>query len=164
MTGTLSVQRRAADLREGDVIKHLDGEPAEIINTHGYDDTHGWAYCFDFGPDRVPFASRGSEVFTKFIPIPKVGDLATLCYPSDRYPFIVVGVSKTGSKLTLLELDHRIVSGNFQSNNAVIEYSVDQNFARRMMTANWSPKRGIYTAGGTPVSIGNARYYQAPEV
>ena len=37
-------------------------------------------------------------------PAPKVGDLATLYYPSDRYPFIVTAVSPNGSKLTLEEL------------------------------------------------------------
>lgn len=94
---------------------------------------------------------------------PQVGDLATLCYPSDRYPFIVTEVSPSGQKIAISPLAYRIVSGSFQTNDAVVEYSkVPDNVGVRV--CYWSSKRGRYTAHGTPVSLGVARFYQAPEV
>lgn len=163
MTTTLSTKKTARELREGDTIIHLDGLPAKIHYAGTHRDDYGIAYDFSFGPERIPFASRGGDTFVVLRDIPKVGDLATLCYPSDRYPFIVTQVTKTGGKIEISPLAHRIVSGSFQTNDAVVEYSKVPDTAG-VRVAYWSSKRGCYTCHGTPVSIGSARFYQAPEV
>jgi hypothetical protein len=95
---------------------------------------------------------------------PRVGDRATLHHPSDSYPYIVRKVSPSGRTVMIQRLDHTIVSGSFHTNDAVVEYSERADDPKEYRRVDWSPRRNRYTSKGTPVSFGNARYYQAPEV
>lgn len=177
MTSTLSIettnylktQVEAHNVREGDVIEHLDGRPAKVTFAGIHKDDHGYAYDFAFGkydPKNsetfVPYAVRSGDKMTKLVPIPQVGDLATMCLPSDSYPYVVVKVSPSGKQIEVRGIDARIVRGSFQTGNAVVEYSVNPNVATRK--AHYSEKHGCFKQGGTPLAIGHARYYQAPEV
>lgn len=160
-----SVTIKARDIRDGMTIRHLDGEPAVVARAGMHEDQFGWAYDLSFEGDRIPFAARGDESFERLLPIPKVGDFATLCYPSDRYPLIVVGVSPSGRKLDIVRLNYRVVSGSFQTGDEVIEYSMPKNVTDRdKLTAAFAPRRQRYTVNGQPISIGTARFYQAPEI
>lgn len=112
---------------------------------------------------RVPLLTVDArDVVFVLKPFPKEGDFATLHLPADKYPFIVRKVSPSGRKLELQPLNARLVSGRFGSHNEVVEYSCDPSFP--VQIAHWSPKRFRYQLGGTPLTIGTARYYQAPEV
>lgn len=158
------ISRKASDVREGDVIRHLDGEPAKVARVGMHEDQFGWAYDFSFEGDRVPYAARGKEPFTVLLPMPKVGDHATLCYPSDRYPFVVADVSPSGHRIWIRPLKHRVVSGSFQTGDAVVEYEEMEDQSVGLRCCYWSPKRGRYTYGSAAISIGTVNYYQAPEV
>lgn len=144
----LTTVKEARSVKEGDTIVHLDGQPAVVVRAGMHQDAFGWAYDFSFEGDRVPYACRGSEPVTVLRPIPKVGDHATLCYPSDRYPFEVTYVSSGGKRLRIRRLNDDLTS----------RPNADER------TAAWSAKYGCFKSGGTPVSIGTARLYLAPEV
>lgn len=128
-------------------IVHLDGKPAKVTYVGFRTDVHGPVYSFGFEGDRVPYACREGEQIECLMPIPKAGDLATLCFPSDRYPAKITHVTPTGKVLKMVRLDRdlNVIHG------ATFE-------------ARWSAKFNRYQNGGLPVSIGHARYYQAPEV
>lgn len=146
-------------------MRHLDGSVQRIKRIGSHRDEHGWATDFSFeNPEAIPFAVRDRlhETFTKLVPTPKVDDFATLHYPSDSYPYEVISVSPTGRKVTLRELSHRVIAGSFITGDAVVQY--DNNLQGSIRVANWSPKRGRFTCGGSPISFGFARFYQAPEV
>ena len=93
---------------------------------------------------------------------PKVGDLATLHYPSDSYPYIVVSVSANGYKVGLERLNPVPVPpgsrtpydrpGDPNNRTGIIDYAFRKASGR------------YYVAGSSPISFGMARYYQAPEV
>lgn len=158
------ISKPARSVKEGDTIRHLDGEPAVVARVGMHEDDHGWAYDFSFEGDRVPYAARGGEPFTIILPLPVVGDKATLCYPSDRYPFEVADVSPSGHRIWIRPLKAKIVSGNFQDGNAVVEYEPMEDQSVGLRCCYWSLKRGRYTYGSAAISIGSADYYQAPEV
>lgn len=167
--GFLQTTTKAHNVRKGDTIVHLDGRPAMLDYAGIHKDDYGYAYDFRFGqydPKNsetfVPYAMRGNDPVTKLVPIPKVGDLATMCLPSDSYPYVVVKVSPSGKQIEVRGIDAKIVRGSFQTGDAVVEYSVNPNVATRK--AHWSEKHGCFKQGGTPLAIGHARYYQAPEV
>lgn len=138
----------ARAVREGDTIVHLDGEPA-LVTFAGYSkDEHGPVYSFAFEGDRVPYACREGEQINMLKPVPEVGDGATLCLPSDRYPYEITAVSDSGKTLKIRRLTHDL--------KQIPEAGED--------IARWSRKFGRYQRGGLPVSVGGARHYQAPEV
>lgn len=143
----LTATRPARDIREGDRIMHLDGEPAQVLRAGMHKDKFGWAYDFSFVGGRTPYACRGDEPVTVVKDMPKVGDKATLSLPSDCYPYEVVAVSKTGKTLQVRRLTHDLKPTNSEPRKAT-----------------WSAKRGRFQCGGLPLSVGHARYYQAPEV
>ena len=94
-------------------------------------------------------------------PAPKVGDLATLYYPSDRYPFIVTAVSPNGSKLTLEELapaasEPARYAGPFPV------WDCDGDPATRTGRVITAHRKGdgSYGDGPVPLAFGHARYHR----
>lgn len=95
---------------------------------------------------------------------------ATLCFPQDRYGYVVVRASKTGTVLTL----QRLVSVNTATGHKPDRYDGpwpvwDHLYTPEEMAsmaeegefrATWSEKRQCYRLHGTPVHVGHARYYR----
>lgn len=150
---------RAVGLKEGDVIVHLEGVPARIRRTSQRQDEFGWVYQFEFD-GLVPFAARGHDIFKVLVPFPKVGDGATLRVGSDTYPFTVVSVSTAGGRIGIRKCRARRIDSNGLSEQQEYEYDEDESAPVRL--ASWSPTKGRYHSGGSPLSIGVRRYYQDP--
>lgn len=93
---------------------------------------------------------------TESIP-PRVGLGATLCFPSDRYPYTIVAVSASGKQITIQADDYQN-QDPWPDQNYL--YYVNKNSATlvaRLTKRGWKVK-------GTPVIIGFRRAYQAPEL
>lgn len=91
--------------------------------------------------------------------IAKVGDPATLVYPQDNYPYVVVAVSPGGAKITLEALDYSGLApayhhGPFPVYDCEVETS---RRSGRTITAHLG-RHGYAVGGSTPVAIGQARY------
>lgn len=93
---------------------------------------------------------------------PEVGMGATLCYPSDRYPYTIVSVSKSGYKI-VIQADTAVVTKPMKQYGDPVEYRYERNPQGRMMSA-FRNQRGVYKASGITVHIGDRRKYLAPEV
>lgn len=93
--------------------------------------------------------------------IPKVGDLATLCYPSDSYPYIVVEVSPTGAKITLEGLEPASDKpARYVRSFPVWDCPGDPAKRNRGRITAHRGARGYMVAGSTPLVLGSARYYR----
>ena len=95
--------------------------------------------------------------------IPKVGDLATYCIGSDRYPYEVVEVSKSGKTVTLRAMSYEIVEGSAFDGSA--RYCYHRNPQGSTMKATLR-KDGRYRQTGCSnygsVAIGYADAYRDP--
>lgn len=95
----------------------------------------------------------------------KVGDGATLHYPSDRYPYVVTAVSPSGNKITieplntgLVPVDRNFIARHTFTAEELKDLSLRLGGSR---TAHYSKKSGAYMVGGsTPVTVGTAYYYR----
>lgn len=58
-------------------------------------------------------------------PRPEVGMGATLCYPSDRYPYTVVEVSASGKRIKVTRDDFTRTDNNGQSESQTYDYTTD---------------------------------------
>lgn len=94
------------------------------------------------------------------IPEVSIGDGATVRVGSDCYPYTVIEMTPSRKTLTLRGCTPRLLSGSFQSNDALIEYA--ENPAGPIRVARWSAKYNKFMVGGQPVGIGIRRYYQDP--
>jgi hypothetical protein len=166
------VSKPARDVREGDLIRHpVTNEVVRVLSDRIWRNTGpellGYVYTFKVEGDSKLGPNSFDMKPTDYLYVckawPKVGDFASLCFPSDSYPLIVTKVSKTAAKIELARLNYRIVSGSFQGGDAVVEYWMDPN-VKHGLEARWSTRTRRYQAGGVSVSVGHARYYQAPEV
>jgi hypothetical protein len=93
---------------------------------------------------------------------PKVGDLATLHYPSDSYPYIVISVSANGYKVGLERLNPMPPT---PGSRTPYDRPGDPNGRTGIIDYAYRAANGrYYVAGSSPISFGVARYYQAPEV
>lgn len=93
---------------------------------------------------------------------PKVGDLATLCYPQDRYPYLVTAVSATGTKVTLAELE-RAAEAPARFAGPFPIWDCDGDPATRTGRTVIAHRQGngrYAVAGSTPIIFGQARYYR----
>lgn len=95
---------------------------------------------------------------------PVVGDGATLVVGSDRYPFTVVNVCKSGKVFDMREDDYQVVSGDgsFQSGYPVLAYT--RNRRGRSRRVRWSEQRQRWLSIGSPVGLGHREYYRDPHV
>jgi hypothetical protein len=97
-----------------------------------------------------------------------IGDPATLCYPDDRYPYVVTAVTPTTITLERVWVDaldvdnseNGAVRGGWPLND---KSSTKQYLPRetpgKSIKAHWSEKRKTwYVASTTPVVVGYARY------
>lgn len=105
---------------------------------------------------------------------PVIGEGATIHYPSDKMPYVVVGISATGSKVTLEPLrEPTPATGHTHAGThngfPVIdhEYTADELAAgspmrhdTRLTTAVYRRKNGRYYDGSLRVTFGGARYYR----
>ena len=95
----------------------------------------------------------------------KIGDWATYCIGSDRYPYEVIEVSKSGHKIVLHELNATVISGSCHDGSAHYEYSKNPEGYGSILVAT-RRKDGTYRAVGCrnygAVHIGIARMYRDP--
>lgn len=99
---------------------------------------------------------------------PKVGDGVSFVYGSDREPGTVTAVQlfKSGARVGRIRRiqvaydSWRIVSGNFRSNNAVIEYERNEDSPLMWLTQDANGRWRM--SGGNRVIIGRREYYQDP--
>lgn len=97
---------------------------------------------------------------------PQYGTLATLVYPQDRYPYVVVGGAKSGHYLFVAPVEYRNLP--MQSNGTHNGFPVnDRTYSKDEALANarfagatriTRGKDGKYSDHGTPFSVGVARY------
>jgi hypothetical protein len=89
---------------------------------------------------------------------PEVGMGATLCYPSDRYPYTIIGVSKSGKTITL-QADN---PGKNRAQWPEQDYDPQPDPNGALLTARLG--RYGWKANGVGVLVGIRRFYQAPEL
>lgn len=94
--------------------------------------------------------------------IPKIGDLATLVYPQDRYPYIVTAVSPSGAKVTLAELERAASEpAAYAGPYPIWDCDGDPTrFTGRTIEAHRKADGRYAVAGSTPISFGRARYHR----
>jgi len=97
---------------------------------------------------------------------PQVGQGATLVYPEDRYPYIIIGVSPSGHRITLQEVQAKAVAPADTHNGFPVfdhVYSeaelAQAELLKRTVTAT-RRRDGSYYVGGSKMEIGQARYYR----
>jgi len=97
------------------------------------------------------------EHFRKVSP----GDGATMSSGSDRYPYTVTCVNKSGKTIQLQADDFHLISDTPYSDSQ--EYSYTRNTDAAVVTARWSNKRQCYQRNGHQrVSIGHRNAYWDP--
>lgn len=89
-----------------------------------------------------------------------IGQHATLCVGSDRYPYEVIGMTASGKTLTLRNMKAVHVSGSFQGQNAV--YNAVQDPMGMVIKARWSNRANAFKYEHKFVHIGEAQFYQDP--
>lgn len=101
---------------------------------------------------------------------PQYGTLATLVYPSDRYPYVVVGGSSTGSHLIVAPVDYDALTtkgDNVRDGSGNPWPRIQRSFTREEALAHHTPERarrinrkkdGTYADHGTPFRLGTAFY------
>lgn len=103
-----------------------------------------------------------------------IGTGATLCYPSDQYPYTIIGeeYDKNGA-LRYLVVQEDIAQSKALSprstNGAVVEedekFFYRRNLQGRVLILRWNKKKERWLdKRGLPYAIGTRRFYQAPEV
>lgn len=93
--------------------------------------------------------------------IARVGDPATMVYPSDRHPYVVIAVSKNGSKITLEALDTEGLTPAYRNGPfPVFDAEVDTSRRTGRTIVAHLGRNGYNYAGSTPISIGHARYHR----
>lgn len=91
--------------------------------------------------------------------MPVVGMGATLCVGSDRYPYTIVAVSKSGKSFTMQADNVTSVSGTFQQGNVVSKFEPNLNGPTVKVRFN---HLGRWVSGGTTIRIGGRDYYLDP--
>lgn len=112
---------------------------------------------------------RKYEIFTHtaIAPDPTVGMGATLCYPQDRHPYVIVAVGATGKTVQVLPLKTEGLKPTGKCNGfPVFDHKIEgDEIGKRMdgmairKTAHLR-KDGRFYLGGTPLAIGSAQYYR----
>jgi len=88
---------------------------------------------------------------------PMYGTLATLVYPSDRYPYVVVGGSKSGSTLYFAPVETLgFENGHWYTRDEALAHARPE----RAMTLRLRKRTGTFEN----MSMGSARTYLAREV
>lgn len=94
----------------------------------------------------------------------QVGDLATLCYPQDLYPYIVTKVSPGGRKVTLSAIGHAgIAPAALHNGFPFFDHSFSTDEARHLVQPDstlvaYLGANGYSVDGFTPIALGVARY------
>lgn len=108
----------------------------------------------------------------------KVG--ATLCYPQDRYPYLIVGATRSGKTINLSSLptdafkagfspagfhngfpvwDHTWTEEEMEAFLKDEEEPISRP-SRKVIKARWSTRFQRWTCNGTPIHVGHARYFR----
>lgn len=96
---------------------------------------------------------------------------ATLLFPQDRIPYVVIAATKSGKSLTAVRLATVDLTTGHKPARYDGPFPVWSHFytdeERRTMrlegnevTLRWSEKKQRYTNGGTPFSVGTAQYHR----
>lgn len=97
---------------------------------------------------------------------PEVGMGCTMCFYTDRQPYKVVSISKSGKSCTVVPLQHSIIDepeiipGGFAGhcvNNRSIRYHLDEVPNEQTITIRLTKKGWSYLK--TPVLMGRAFYF-----
>jgi hypothetical protein len=98
---------------------------------------------------------------TSKMPAVKVGDPATLCVGTDRYPYTVIKVSPSGKTIVIQRDDFQRTDNNGLSE--IQNYTYTPNPEGGTITARWT-KFGYCEGGqnGSPVHVGSKRAYLDP--
>lgn len=91
--------------------------------------------------------------------IPEVGMGATLLYPSDRYPYTIVHVSKGKHKIIAQKDTVTLTSGSIF--DGIFDYTPNPSAKRHPAYLN---KHGQYIMDGCLFHVGSREYYRAREV
>lgn len=101
---------------------------------------------------------------------PKVGDGVSFIYGSDSAPGTITAIQrfKSGARAGQIRRiqvaydTYRVVSGNFDTGDAVIEYACDEECPRVWIMQD---ARGTWrmSGGGTKVSLAGREYYRDPQ-
>lgn len=154
-------KKKLRNVRKGQTILHIDGKPAKIAEHYIQPkDDYGYSYGMSFEGDRIPYAGRPDEITTVLIPIPKIGDGATIQVGSDRYPATVIAVSPTASVITIQMDSYKRTDSNGMSEQQTYEY--ERNEQGGIRKCHWQPKRGMWVQGIAPVGFGFRNAYQDP--
>ena len=93
----------------------------------------------------------------------QVGELATYCIGSDRYPYEVFHVSENGHTILLRMMDYKVIKGSAFDGSAEYEYKVNPYGAPMKATLR---KDGRYRRTGCTnygtVYVGSADAYRDP--
>ena len=97
---------------------------------------------------------------------PMYGTPATLVYPTDRYPYVVVGGAPSGHYLFVAPVDyHKIGVTSSGTHNGFPVNDTSYSSSDALANANLAGVRritrrrdGRYTDHGTPYVLGHARY------
>ena len=116
--------------------------------------------------DVIFLGNKKAEKFTKtemvkygLINVPKVGEHCTKIIGSDRYPYEVVEVSKSGLQCKIRKLDVKPAEGFDYFSNQEYIYSSNENNSVEIIKMN---NKGVYTNNKMRIKFGIANYYQDP--
>ena len=91
---------------------------------------------------------------------PEVGDGATICVGSDRYPATIVEIKKNG-RVVIQEDNYKLISGTEQDGSAKYEYTSNPDGDKYTC---YNGKRGWCVWGNKYkcIALGNRRRYNDP--
>lgn len=117
-----------------------------------------------FSPSKYCVAEYRVEEFSF---MPKVDDLATICYVTDQHPAVVTKVSPSGKTIEVTRIAWRVVEGSELDGSAEYEYDpTDLQGEPEVYTYRESFGKYVRKGGsakyGTRALLGSARRYYDP--
>lgn len=95
---------------------------------------------------------------------PEIGMPCTICYVTDSRPAEVVAIRKDGKEIDIRDMDYKLIKGDVFS-GAEYEYTSNPNNGISTYTLRKNGRyirKGEPLRGGSPLSLGFARYYYDP--
>jgi hypothetical protein len=89
-------------------------------------------------------------------------DLATLLYPTDRWPYLIVRRTRTTLTMVRINVDN-LPEGAMNFPYTDYSFTVEEAVARKMegeVKAYYSRKSRMFKLHGCPIRLGEARYFR----
>lgn len=152
------VRRDSVVAYEGRPLKIMDDTTESTGSNYVYVVT---GYFLDEPAQELQMKGPGYQKVCKLYAVPEVGDGAFSVVGSDRYPYTVTKVSKSGATIEVRRCRARVVSGSWTVGpRPVIEY---EETDQESEVARWSRSKGCFvTPGGSRIVTGERSYYQDP--